>query len=215
MKRMFTLLILGASLLFTTCALADSIGFAGNPSGSSPATGSVTLYSNFSMTLTGGLLDVNNINGVPFGNAYLNITLPAGTLDGSTGNYNYTGGTLTIRSAADNSVLLAVNFSSAILTPPTMDSGFLSVAFGTLDPNTTQFAGALSGYTFVSGTALDVNIFTNYHWFTQTWTGQMDQAVVDTTANPAVPTVPEPGSIFLMATGVLGLAGSIRRKLSR
>ena len=86
-----------------------------------------------------------------------------------------------------------------VLTDATKDPGYASI---TLDPSstTTTLTPSFSG----SSVYLD---------FTNLTLDYGDVAVFDLTFGPSVSPIPEPGSLLLLSTGVLGLAGTLRKRL--
>ncbi|MGH9375324.1 MAG: PEP-CTERM sorting domain-containing protein [Terriglobia bacterium] len=214
-----------------------TVGSFSNAGSVSLATGTkLTVNTGDSYTQSAGTTDVNgtlmsptvNINGGTLsGNGAVqgNVTvgsggtlLPGGTGTPGTlavnGNLSFTGGTLdeTINSGADNGysvlnvtgaldlaggadldILLADDFT------PTAGEQFL---FAT--------AGSLSGQFTITDPIFDSGQF---EWTLSTTGDAVDifLTVERTTAPP--PTVPEPASLFLFGTGLLGLAWLARRKM--
>ena len=124
-----------------------------------------------------------DINGSP---ATGTITWDTGTLSGGNGSFTYTGGSVTVISGTGTTVFSGV-FSSGTVTTSSSSSGSSILITG-------FFANGGGTETITMNT-------------TGAWKGSIDIGITFGS------TVPEPGTLGLLGTGLVGLAGVVRRKL--
>ena len=137
------------------------------------------------------------------------VALNTASITGSATN----GGTLTI-----SSVLTGINTTFGNLGTVTVTTGILSGSGGNFtftggtisivnSSNVTLFSG-----TFTSGTVTVVNGFTNVNYFVSGLAGGFQITKGGVVSGDTIVT-PEPGTLGLLGTGLIGLAGIVRRKL--
>lgn len=149
--------------------------------------------------LGGGLITGNNLGSVSFSTGALSSgTLQMGGLFAAGGSFSITG------NGADG-IPSGVIFNGAFTGPVTWT--LVTLANGTHNYTLT---GSLSGAWYtgstVSGVTVQLTINTGKGYFN----GQTTISSGDTNFTT---TVPEPGSLGLLGTGLIGLAGIVRRKL--
>jgi hypothetical protein len=194
MKRvvwMGVLLILALPM----AAFASSIDF-GNFGGSVSGSASGLTVSSTLMTVTG--LSGGPFNGPNLGTVTINVGCPAG---GCTSTLLANGGTF-----GSGTITITSNGSGG-LTAGTLFSGTFSSATWTLEPFTVggnhEYVLTI-GFAGGNGSTFQVAIVTGKGFFNGT--GDIESG--DTTV-----VVPEPGTLGLLGTGLVGVAGLVRRKL--
>jgi hypothetical protein len=199
MKRVLWLTVLALALPIT--AFANSIDFtnsggilAGSTSGLS-LTGSALVVVNGLGTL--GLV-TGNLGSVSFSTGAL---MAGGSMQ--MGGTFGAGGSFTITGNGSNGIPNGTLFSGTFSSPATWTR--VDLANGTHNYTLTGVvAGTLGGGFHTNGVTVQLTINTGRSFFSgQTRISSGDTNVV----------VPEPGSLSLLGTGLLGLAGVIRRKL--
>jgi PEP-CTERM motif-containing protein len=200
MKRVLWLTVLALALPLT--AFADSVDFTNS--------GGTLAGSNSGLSLTGSaLIAVNGLNGLGIvtGNDLGSISFSTGALSGSlqSGGTFAAGGSFAITGNGSNGIPNGTIFSGTFSSPATWT--LVTLANGTHNYTLTGVvAGTLgsgSGF-YTSGVTVQLTINTGHGFFNgSTHISSGDTNVV----------VPEPGSLSLLGTGLLGLAGVVRRKL--
>jgi len=184
MRRVLLLAVLALALPMT--ARASTIDYAGFTS-STPATLTGGVTSGGSLILTFHQLSVN---GGAAGPGTIQISLTLGTTSCGTGCFNITGGTVNVWNGA-----------SALLFSGTFSSGTATEFKGETDKRTGHDHQGnnlfLSGVTTGGNTVAGVIKLGRTGWF-----GSSDTIVT-----------PEPGTLGLLGTGLIGMAGLVRRKL--
>ena len=195
MRRVILLTLLAMGL--PTAALADSIDFlnsGGTLSGNSAG-----------LTLSGStLIAVGSITGNDLGTVTFSTgALASGNLQ--VGGTFMAGGTFTITGNGTNGVHNGVIFTGSFTGPVTWT---LVTTNGT---NSYQLSGTVSGTWFTGATlngttvAETMNLGTSF--FVTSATLGKEHTNIDTSV------VPEPGSLTLLGTGLIGLTAMVRRKL--
>ncbi|MCU1304765.1 MAG: hypothetical protein JWQ87_5049 [Candidatus Sulfotelmatobacter sp.] len=200
MKRIVLLALLALAL--PLAAFAGNIDFTNS--------GGTLTGSSASLTLTGSQV----IQIVGLGNGMPGID---GTMSFSTGSYVGTvgnvstfngGGSFLIVGNGNNGVPTGNIFVGSFTSPVLLTNTGVSVNGGT---GYTVF-GLISGTLYNGQTAIG---FTNQSWvgnFTTGEDGFMGSATFGS-GDTIVGTVPEPGTLGLLGTGLVGLAGVLRKKL--
>src|ERR1700680_3597518 len=199
MKRVLWLTVLALALPLT--AFANSVDFTNS--------GGILAGSNSGLSLTGSaLIAVNGLNGLGLvtGSNLGSISFTTGTLTGGSlhmGGTFAAGGSFTITGNGSSGIPNGTIFSGTFSSPATWT--LVTLANGTHNYTLTGVVAGTLGSSFpTNGVTVQLTINTGRGFFNGgTHISSGDTNVV----------VPEPGSLSLLGTGLLGLAGVVRRKL--
>ena len=199
MKRVLWLTVLALALPLT--AFADSVDFTNS--------GGILAGCSNGLSLTGSaLIAVNGLNGsnLVTGTDLGSVSFSTGALSGGSmqmGGTFAAGGSFTITGNGSNGISNGTIFAGTFSGPATWT--LMTLANGTHNYTLTGVvAGTLGGGFHTNGVTVQLTVNTGRGFFNgRTHISSGDTNVV----------VPEPGSLSLLGTGLLGLAGVIRRKL--
>ena len=199
MKRVLWLTVLALAL--PLAAFADSVDFTNS--------GGILAGCSNGLTLTGSaLIAVNGLNGsgLVTGTDLGSVSFSTGALSGGSmqmGGTFAAGGSFTITGNGSNGVPTGTIFAGTFSSPATWT--LVTLANGTHNYTLTGVvAGTLGSNFYTNGVTVQLTVNTGRGFFNgRTHISSGDTNVV----------VPEPGSLSLLGTGLLGLAGVIRRKL--
>ncbi|PYX92769.1 MAG: hypothetical protein DMG71_17115 [Acidobacteria bacterium] len=187
-----TVLLAVLALALPITALANSIDFANQ--------GGTVTGSNAGLTFSSTLIGAVNLGGSSFFGSNLGtLTLTTGALtSGSLGSgATFGGGTITIAGNGSNGIPTGTLFTGTFTSAKWTFEGTL--ANGTHQYLLTATLAGGVGFTFQSAVDTGKGFFSG--------TGTIESG--DTNV-----VVPEPGTLSLLGTGLIGLAGVIRRKLN-
>jgi len=199
MKRVLWLTVLALALPLT--AFANSVDFTNS--------GGILAGSNSGLSLTGSaLIAVNGLNGLGLvtGNNLGSVSFSTGALSGGSlqmGGTFAAGGSFAITGNGSSGIPNGTIFSGTFSGPATWT--LVTLANGTHNYTLTGIVtGTLGSGFYTNGVTVQLTINTGRGFFNgRTHISSGDTNVV----------VPEPGSLSLLGTGLLGLAGVVRRKL--
>jgi fibronectin-binding autotransporter adhesin len=199
MKRVLWLTVLALAL--PLAAFADSVDFTNS--------GGILAGSSNGLSLTGSaLIALNGLNGsgLVTGTDLGSVSFSTGALSGGSmqmGGTFAAGGSFTITGNGGNGIPNGTIFAGTFSGPATWT--LTTLANGTHNYTLTGVvAGTLGGGFHTDGVTVQLTVNTGRGFFNgRTHISSGDTNVV----------VPEPGSLSLLGTGLLGLAGVMRRKL--
>jgi hypothetical protein len=199
MKRVLWLTVLALALPLT--AFADSVDFTNS--------GGILAGCSNGLSLTGSaLIAVNGLNGsgLVTGTDLGSVSFSTGALSGGSmqmGGTFAAGGSFIITGNGSNGIPNGTIFAGTFSGPATWT--LMTLANGTHNYTLTGVvAGTLGGGFHTDGVTVQLTVNTGRGFFNgRTHISSGDTNVV----------VPEPGSLSLLGTGLLGLAGVVRRKL--
>lgn len=202
MKRTLLLALLALALPMTMFASSNSVDFTNS--------GGTLTGSNSGFTLSGStLIAVNGLNGLGL------VVGNLGTVSFSTGSFATgdpqkggtfnSGGSFTVWSSGANG-LPSGNLFNGSFTCGTCTWSLTTLANGT---HTYTLTGTITGMWFngttVEGTAVQLTINTGKNLF--------GGSVTLSSGDINISTVPEPGTLGLLGTGLIGVVGLLRRKV--
>jgi len=203
-RKLILLAIL--ALCLPIAAVADSSVDFTNSGGT--LTGSNSGFSLSSSTL----IAVNGLNGggLITGNNLGSITLTTGALSSGSlqmGGTFASGGTFTITGNGSNGVPNGTIFNGTFNGPVTWT--LVTLANGTHNYTLSGTLTGLLGSASTSGVTIQLTINTGKGFFNgSTQISSGDTSIVNVT-------VPEPGTLSLLGTGLVGIAGAIRKKIKQ
>ena len=197
MRKIFWLAVLALAL--PTAAIADGVDFTNS--------GGALVGSNSGLSLSGSaLIAVNGLNGngLVTGDNLGNLTFGTGMLTSGTlqkGGTFAGGGSFVIAGNGTNGIPNGTIFSGTFSGPVTWT--LVTLANGTHNYTLTGVVTGTLGDGFItSGVTVQLTVNTGHGYFK----GSTRISSGDTTVM-----VPEPGALSLLGTGLLGLAGILRR----
>lgn len=198
MKKILLLLVLVLALPLAAFA-GSSVDFSNSGGTLSGTSNGLSLTGSTLIAVNGfdggGLVTGANLGSVTFSTGALSSgSLQMGGTFAAGGSFTITGNG---SNGLPNGVLFSGTFSSATWTLVTLANGTHNYTL------TGVLTGSLGGYT-TNGVTVQLTINTGKGFFN----GSTNISSGDTTV-----VVPEPGSLGLLGTGLLGLAGVIRRKI--
>ena len=197
MRRVMLLTLLAVAL--PTAALANSINF------TKADTGSIT------NPLTTGTFSTGTISCVSMGGCG-NLSSPFSlTVTGAGGTFAISGGTLSPSTCSGpmctfTGTVTFTNTSGTVVFSSGITAASLTKGTGS--------GGAARVITSLSGSLADGGTFSLVSPATITWSGGGSLASGVMQITPPSQVIPEPGTLGLLGTGVIGLAGMMRRKLA-
>jgi hypothetical protein len=201
MKRMFFLAVLALAL--PLAAFAGNVDFT-NTGGTLTGTSAGLTLSGSELTIVDGLGGMGTITGALGSLSFTTGALTSGSL--TTGGTFAAGGTFTITGNGTGGIPNGVIFSGTFSGPVTWTEITTSGPNGSIYYTLT---GAISGTWYngqtVSGATTQITFNAGKNGFT----GSVPLGSGDT----VITTVPEMGTLGLLGTGLVGLAGFVRRKM--